>query len=297
MLKAIFKEIRIKQYTKNILVFAAALFAGNLTNIAVLEKIIIAFFAFCCVASAVYILNDIMDVEKDRQHPIKCFRPIAAGLIPLPMAWLLLLTFLIFALWLSRIVNLSLVGVIIFYFIMNVAYSLYLKHVVILDVMIIAIGFVLRAIAGVLASGTIVTTWFVVCIFMLSLFLALAKRRGELVRLNHTREKNKGRKVLKFYSEPMLNALLIAVLAISITSYTFFAMQGEREGTTLLAGLPSMMLTIPFVVYGMFRYVYLIDQYEQGEKPEDILIHDKPILWTCILFSFLVFIIRNGGIG
>lgn len=290
MLQAIIKEIRVKQYTKNLLVFAGALFAGDLTQPAIFLHVLLAFFAFCAIASTVYVLNDIMDVEKDRQHPTKRFRPIASGAIPMPMAHMMLVILLVLAFALAYAVNWALMAILALYFVMNIAYSMRLKHIVILDVMIIAIGFVLRAIAGVAAIGTPATTWFIVCIFMLSLFLALAKRRAELNLLQGTEKK---RKVLEEYSLPMLDALIVAVLAISITSYALFSMQ-TAEGQMFLPGLPDMMLTIPLVVYGMFRYIYLISK-GQGEKPEDILLHDTPILLTCVLYTAFVFLIRNLG--
>lgn len=290
MSKAIIKEIRVKQYTKNLLVFAGALFAGDLTELLIFIHVFIAFIAFCAIASSVYVLNDIMDVEKDRQHPVKRFRPIASGAIPMPMAYTVLTVLLILAFALAFAVNYGVMAILALYFVMNVAYSMRLKHIVIIDVMIIALGFVLRAIAGVAAIATPVTTWFIVCIFMLSLFLALAKRRAELMLLQGTERK---RKVLEEYSLPMLDALIVAVLAVSITSYALFSMQ-NANGQMFLPGLPDMMLTIPLVVYGMFRYIYLISK-GQGEKPEDILLHDTPILVTCVLYTVVVFLIRNIG--
>lgn len=286
MIKAILKEIRVKQYTKNMLVFAAPIFGGVLFKQDILTYTLLTFLAFSMMASAVYILNDIMDREKDRQHPVKRFRPIAAGIISLPFAWILFLLLLAVATGISIVVRPALSGLLLAYFVMNIAYSLKLKHVVIIDVMIIAAGFVMRAYAGVLALGLIASDWFILCIFMLSMFLALAKRRSEL--LLFLSDPSRQRKVLQDYSLELLNQMLSIVTAVSLTSYSLFALQADKAHNEI-----SMMMTIPFVIYGMMRYLYLIYIKGMGGKPEDVLLRDKGILWTCILFSFVVIFLRD----
>lgn len=286
MIKAILKEIRVKQYTKNMLVFAAPIFGGVLFKQDVLACTLLTFLSFSSMASAVYILNDIMDREKDRQHPTKRYRPIAAGLISLTFAWTLFLLLFAIAIGIAMVVRPALAYLLLAYFVMNIAYSLKLKHVVIIDVMIIAIGFVMRAYAGALALGLIASEWFILCIFMLSMFLALAKRRSEMMLFlsNPSRQ----RKVLQDYSLELLNQMLSIVTAVSLTSYSLFALQAGTAYNEL-----SMMMTIPFVVYGMMRYLYLIYIKGEGGKPEAVLLHDKGILWTCILFSFVVIFLRD----
>lgn len=286
MIKAILKEIRVKQYTKNMLVFAAPIFGGVLFKQDILTYTLLTFLAFSMTASAVYILNDIMDREKDRQHPVKRFRPIAAGIISLPFAWILFLLLLAGATGISMVVRPALSGLLLAYFLMNIAYSLKLKHVVIIDVMIIAAGFVMRAYAGALALGLIASDWFILCIFMLSMFLALAKRRSEM--LLFLSDPSRQRKVLQDYSLELLNQMLSIVTAVSLTSYSLFALQADKAHNEM-----SMMMTIPFVIYGMMRYLYLIHIKGMGGKPEDILLRDKGILWTCILFSFVVIFLRD----
>lgn len=286
MMKAILKEIRIKQYTKNALVFAAPLFGGVLLEWDVFFATVLTFIAFSLTASAVYILNDIMDREKDRQHPVKKYRPIAAGVIPVSFAWGLFALLLVGAGLLSMAVRPALGWLLLTYLVMNVAYSLRLKHVVLIDVMIVAAGFVLRAFAGVIAVGISASEWFILCVFMLSMFLALAKRRSEM--LLFLSNPSRQRKVLQEYSIELLNQLLAVVTAVSMTSYSLFALQADRDTNGF-----SMMMTIPFVVYGMMRYLYLIHNKGMGGKPEDVLLHDKGILWTCVLFALLVVFLRD----
>ena len=180
LLLSFIKEMRPKQYTKNIFVFVAPLFAGKLLQLDITSQAILAFIAFSCTASVVYIINDIVDRDKDRQHPTKCHRPIASGVLSIPSALLGSLILLCIAGYISYQLNTKLGGILIGYLIMNLAYSFKLKHIVIIDVLTIAIGFVLRAFAGVVATGVGATSWFILCIFMLSMYLALAKRRGEL---------------------------------------------------------------------------------------------------------------------
>jgi 4-hydroxybenzoate polyprenyltransferase len=274
------KELRPKQWTKNLLVFASAIFAGEFFNPNTFLNAFVAFVSFSLMASTIYIVNDIIDVEKDREHPEKCMRPIASGAISIPVAIVLgCFTFLI-SLVLAFIINYSLIGILGLYFIMNLSYSLRLKHVVIIDVMIIALGFVLRAMAGAVAVGGILTSWFILCTLALSLFLALGKRRHELELF--TDDPVRRRKVLNFYSIKLLDQLMTIVTAVLVMFYSMYAAdQGQ-----------VMMLTIPIVLYGVFRYYYLIHIEKSGGKPEDILLNDRHIFFTVILFGLSVVMIK-----
>lgn len=287
MLKNILYEMRCKQYLKNFFVFVSPLFAGKLLQADIAICAILAFVAFCCASSVVYIVNDIADREKDRQHPVKCRRPIASGALSVPNAVMCGVMLLAVALGISFYVRLELLGIVLAYLIMNLAYSFGLKHIVIVDVLIIAFGFVLRAFAGVAATGVGVTSWFVLCIFTLSLFLALAKRRGELVLLRH--ERGKQRKVLKNYSLVFLDQIMAVVCAIMLTSYALFA-QSASTGSGHSFG---MLFTVPLVMYGVFRYMFLVHMRGLGEKPEDVLVHDKHILGTVLLYVICVVLMRN----
>lgn len=239
MIKLILQEIRVKQYTKNVLVYAAPLFSGTLLVPDMLYRSTMAFVSFCLIASAVYILNDIMDREKDRQHPTKCHRPIASGKLSLPLAVGIFCALLLLGGGLSWIIRPGLTALLLSYFVMNIAYSVYLKHIVLIDVMIIAAGFVMRAFAGTIAIGVGASSWFVVCVFMLSMFLALAKRHSEMVLLSeHPRRQ---RRVLQDYSLELVNQLLTVVTAVTVTSYSLFAIQANDVAE------PFMLVTVPLV--------------------------------------------------
>lgn len=285
MLEYILQEIRLKQYTKNVLVYAAPLFSGTLLVPDMFCRSTLAFVSFCLMSSAVYILNDIMDREKDRQHPIKCHRPIASGKISLPLARGIFCALLLLGGGLSWLVRPGLTALLLSYFVMNIAYSVRLKHIVLIDVMIIAAGFVMRAFAGTIAIGVGASSWFVVCVFMLSMFLALAKRRSEMVLLSE--HPGRQRRVLQDYSLALVNQLLTVVTAITVTSYSLFAIQANDIAE------PFMLVTVPLVVYGIFRYLYLINIKGLGGKPEEVLLKDKGILCTCLIFFICIMVIRD----
>lgn len=285
MIGLILQEIRVRQYTKNVLVYAAPLFSGTLLVPDMLRRSTLAFVSFCLMASAVYILNDIMDREKDRQHPTKCHRPIASGNLSLPLAVGIFCALLLGAGILSWLVRPGLAVLLMGYFVMNIAYSVRLKHIVLVDVMIIAAGFVMRAFAGTIAIGVGASSWFIVCVFMLSMFLALAKRRSEMVLLSDNPSRQ--RRVLQEYSLELVNQLLTVVTAITVTSYSLFAIQADNVSE------PFMLVTVPLVIYGIFRYLYLINIKGMGGKPEEVLLKDKGILCTCLIFVICIMIIRD----
>lgn len=289
-MKSFIREIRPKQYTKNIFVFVAPLFAGKLLQAEILLQALLTFIAFSCTASVVYIINDIVDKEKDQLHPIKRHRPIASGELTVPSALLGALMLLCAAGYISYQLDTLLGGILLGYLIMNLAYSFKLKHIVIIDVFIIAMGFVLRAFAGVVATGVGATSWFILCVFMLSMYLALAKRRGELELLKN----NKGipRKVLENYSINLIDQIMAVVSAIMLTSYALFA-QSTSSGSDNLEESMTMLITVPIVMYGVFRYMFLVHIRGLGEKPEEILLHDRHILFTVILYILCIIFIRD----
>lgn len=273
--------MRIKQWTKNLLVFASAIFSGAILNPSTLIDAFLAFLSFSFMASTIYIINDIVDVEKDRLHPEKCHRRIASGAISIPAAIMIGIITFIIAIGLAYSINYSVILAVLAYFVMNLSYSLYLKHVVLIDVMIIAAGFVLRAVTGALAVDGVLTSWFILCTLGLSLFLALGKRRHELLLFKN--DPSNQRKVLNFYSVEMLDQLMTIITGVLIMFYSMYAASEE----------PAMMFTIPFVLYGIFRYYYLIHMKNAGGKPEEILLNDKHILATVILFAILVVVIKK----
>ena len=270
--------LRPKQWTKNILVFAALLFSVKVATWNMLLQSLAAFFLFCAVSGCVYIMNDYMDREADKKHPEKRFRPIASGQITPGRALLFGLLLLLGTVAGGWYLDFQFAGLLIIYFLVNIAYSYRLKHVVILDIMIIAFGFVLRAIGGGLAIGVPFTPWFLLCTMLLALFLAISKRRHELYLLNEG--KGKHRRVLEQYSPELLNQLNSIVTTAAIISYSLFTF---TSGRTI-----HLMWTIPIVMYGIFRYLYLIHLKGKGGKPEQVLLEDRHILFTVLLFAVTV---------
>lgn len=273
--------LRPKQWTKNLLVFAALIFSIKIVTVDMWLKCIAGFLLFCLVSGCVYVLNDYLDREADSRHPEKKHRPIASGKLnpkgALAFGFILLLGSLLLAFTLNPWFSLLLLG----YFLINIAYSLKLKHIVILDIMVIAFGFVLRAIGGGLVIDIAFTPWFLICTMLLALFLAISKRRHELYLLS----KNKGehRKVLEQYSPEFLNQLNSIVTTAAIMSYSLFTF---TSGHTI-----HLMWTIPLVMYGIFRYLYLIHMKGKGGKPEEVLLEDGHILSTVLLFAVMVVVI------
>lgn len=276
------KELRPKQWTKNILVFAALVFTIPNISPAMIYAALAGFFLFSFISGCVYILNDLVDLELDRQHPDKKDRPMASGELSPAVAVSLGLAVLAASLAASFYVSTAFAMVLIAYLLLNVAYSFYLKKIVLIDVMVIAAGFVLRAAGGAYIIDVPMTPWFIICIALLALFLAISKRRHELL-LFETRE-GEGRTVLNHYSAKLLDEMNSIVTTATIISYAFFTFTSGRS--------IYLMWTIPLVIYGIFRYLYLIHIENKGGKPDEILLEDKPILITVTLYALmLVFIL------
>ena len=280
--------LRPHQWTKNLIVFAAPVFAFSL-DWRSLSGSLLAFVLCCAASSSFYLLNDIADVKADRQHPIKCQRPIAAGQVKIPIALAMALALLTSALIISWGKSPALGITLIGYALLQVAYNLKLKRIPLLDILAIATGFVLRAYAGAAASGIVLSVWFIFCTAMLALFLAVEKRKAEL-RLLQIRG-GKTRAVLKSYSLNLLTRMESMVTTGAFMGYALWSSGPVVNG----ASTPWMMLTFPFVLYGIFRYQMLSDskeqidedfgdvnQHEQTERPEEILLTDLPILLTVV---------------
>ncbi|MFD3271640.1 decaprenyl-phosphate phosphoribosyltransferase [Paenibacillus dendritiformis] len=274
----LFVQLRPKQWVKNLLVFAALIFSIKISNLEMLYNSVIAFTLFCLVSSCVYILNDFLDREADSNHPIKKKRPMASGALNPYLALILGFLLLCLSLTFSYYLNIHFFLVLAVYFITNLLYSLRLKHIVIIDVMSIAAGFVLRAVAGGLAINVPFTPWFLICILLLSLFLAISKRRQEL--FLYVGNKEASRKVLRSYSTEFLDQLNSIVTTATIISYSLFTFTSNHT--------IYLMWTIPFVIYGIFRYLYLIHIEEKGEMPDKMLFEDKHILITVCLYAVSV---------
>lgn len=280
--------MRPNQWTKNFLLFAGIIFSQNISNIPMLLHAISGFILFCLISSAVYIINDINDVEKDKAHPIKRFRPIPAGLISIKFA-IILATFLaIISIALSFFINKSFGMYALVYFIMMVCYSIILKQVVILDILIIAIGFVIRASAGIeairyLGQDVPISPWFIACTLFLALFIAICKRRHELFLLNNNAIEH--RKVLEEYSPEFINQMVSVSTSATVISYALYTITGTKFGSE------KMVMTIPFVLYGVFRYLYLVYKKDEGGAPDVLIFKDKYLVINVLLWLITVCII------
>ncbi len=286
--------LRPRQWTKNLVVFAAPLFAFSI-NWESLGGSLLAFVLFCCASSAFYLLNDIADVQSDRRHPVKCQRPIAAGLVPIPRALGMAAVLLSSALIIGWLRAPALGAILIGYAILQISYNLKLKRTPILDILAIATGFILRACAGAAATGIVLSPWFLMCTAMLALFLGIEKRKAEL-RLLQIRGGNT-RAVLRRYSIPLLIRMVNLVTTGTVMSYALWSSGPIVQG----ASTSWMMLTFPFVLYGIFRYQLLSDPKERAgesdaglehtERPEEILLADRPMLITVIFWVITIFVI------
>jgi len=249
-------------------------------------KTLAGFALFCLLSSSVYILNDILDRESDRRHPLKSNRPIARGDIKISTAVVLFVILALLSLGLSYRLSPSFALTALVYFVLNLLYSLYLKHVVIIDVMCIALFFVLRAVAGAVVIGVEISAWLIVCTTLLALFLGFGKRRHELMLLDN--QATDHRKSLSEYSQYFLDQMISVVTASTVIAYAFYTLSPEVESKL---GTRHMDLTIPFVLYGVFRYLYLIHRKEGGGSPTQMLLNDKPILANIILWLISVVLI------
>lgn len=279
MLKALLRGLRPRQWIKNGFVFAALVFDGQLFALDPLLRTSIGFVLMCAASSAVYLMNDIVDLEADRQHPTKRERPIASGALPIELArvaaGVLLLASLIGGWLLAPWFGLIVLG----YLLLNGLYSHWLKHIPIIDVLAIAGGFLLRVGAGVsLITVERFSPWLYVCTLLLALFMGFGKRRAEIVLLAEAA--NSHRRVLDGYSLSLLDQLIQIVSALAIMSYSLYTFSAENLPENHL-----MMLTIPFVIYGIFRYLHLIQVEGKGGAPEELVLRDYPLLATLVLWA------------
>lgn len=285
MIKALMQTMRLKQWSKNIFIFGALVFDKKLFVLDHLFRTLAAFVMFCLLSSVIYIINDVGDIEKDRQHPIKRNRPLASGRLKPSVAMGAAAGILVVLLPLAFALDVGFGLIALAYLVNNVLYTFWLKDVVIIDVLSVAGGFVLRVGAGVVVIPTErFSPWIYVCMTLLALFLGFGKRRHELALL--TANANNHRRVLDDYSLPFLDEMMGVVTASTVMAYAIYTFSAE--------GLPpnhSMMLTVPFVLYAIFRYLYLIHVRGEGGAPEEILLSDRPFLLDVTLWGMLVVIL------
>jgi len=282
MLTALIKTMRPRQWTKNVFIFAALVFDKQLFKFDSFLRTLAGFALFCLISSCVYILNDIADVGADRQHPEKKNRPIASGKLPVSAAWIAEIVFVVIALAFSYLLAPAFCLVVAVYFLLNLAYSTSLKHIAILDVLIISAGFVLRVGAGVtLIHVERFSPWLYIVMFLLSLFLGFGKRRAELALLAN--DAGSHRKVLDGYTLPLLDQYILIVSGTTIVAYSLYTFSAPNVPEN-----HSLMLTIPFMVYAIFRYLYLIEVEHAGGTPEEILLSDRPFQISMFLWGISV---------
>ncbi len=275
----LFKSIRPQQWLKNLFIFAPLIFSENIFNRSMFLLSLLAFAVFCLLSGALYILNDLKDIEEDRLHPIKSKRPLAAGRLKKTQAIAAFVVLSFVSLLLAAMVNREFLWVCLVYFVLQIAYSFALKHVVILDVFIVASGFFLRVIAGAVAIQVQISPWLLICTTLLALFLALSKRRHEILLLDE--EAVNHRPILKEYSPYLLDQMISVATASTVIAYCLYTISGE---TIEKFGTNKLILTIPFVLYGIFRYLYLIHQKAEGGTPETLILKDRPLLFDVFLW-------------
>ena len=295
----IIKTIRPKQALKNLALTAPLVFSGNLFVPDKILSVIWAIVSFTFLTSAVYLINDIFDLPRDQLHPFKKNRPIASGSLPLPVALFVAVSCLMTAIILAYFHSFFFFLTVLAYFGLQIAYTLWLKHLIILDVMVIAIGFILRVYAGAFAINVHMNVWFLLCVVSLSLFLAVGKRRAELAVLTE-KAAPKHRKTLTFYSEDLLDSYLTMFASSAWMAYALFTFFTPppliAQRLPFWADLPQtlsgigkwLMLTIPVVIYGVMRYTNVIYQGSRAESPESVLLSDKALLGSVFLWGILV---------
>lgn len=304
------RTARPRQWLKNLSLFAAPMFAGKLFDADTFSLTFYAFISFCLLSSGSYFVNDVIDAPKDRLHPIKKNRPIASGRLSPTLALIVALVLTAVSLF----VGFSVVGTyfglsLILYMILQASYSLYFRNVIIMDSLVVATGFVLRVFAGGLASYTSISSWLALTTIGISLLLAFGKRRSEktiLAKYHASQGEMETRKTLRHYPDNLLDSMISMSAAYTIITYSLFVFQISPRGSTdvLLRILPSilkspkwMMLTIPLVIYGVARYLYVIYEKGEAESPERVLLSDKPLLFIVtlwgILTMFLVYLVPD----
>jgi 4-hydroxybenzoate polyprenyltransferase len=282
MLKALIKTMRPKQWTKNAFVFFALVFDKQLFFREPFLRTLEGFFLFCLISSTVYLFNDIADLEADQQHPEKKHRPIASGALPVNVAWVAAILLTVITISAGYFFSPVFAGILAIYLVINLLYSRWLKHVPVLDVLIIAAGFVLRVGAGaVLIVVERFSPWLYVVTTLFALFIGFGKRRAEMTLL----EKGAGshRKVLDGYTLPLLDQFITIVSGTTIVAYSLYTFSAPN-----LPENHTMMLTIPFALYGIFRYLQLIQTGHAAGSPDEVALKDRPLQVTALLWGLAV---------
>jgi 4-hydroxybenzoate polyprenyltransferase len=285
----VLRSLRPGQWTKNFIVFAGLIFSQKLLDREAEAGAVVAFIVFCLLSGVVYLVNDVRDREADRRHPIKSARPIASGQLPVRVAISTAVVLAAVALAAAAAVNRGFALVALSYLVLLVIYSASLKHLVILDVLTIAMGFVLRAAGGAVAISVPFSDWLLLLTLLLALFLALSKRRAELVALQGDAKLH--RRSLDEYSPYLLDQMISVVTASTLLAYAFYTISPD---TVQRFGTHRLLFTVPFPLYGIFRYLYLVHQRDGGGNPSDALLNDRPLLACVALWAATVIAILYG---
>jgi 4-hydroxybenzoate polyprenyltransferase len=289
LLHSVLRSLRAEQWAKNLLLFAGLIFGGRLRDVSSALIALSAFCAFCVLSSAIYLINDVVDREADRRHPLKSKRPVASGVLGVRAALIVACALLAAGLLAAAAIGARFLWVALAYVLLMVTYSIVLKRQVILDALTIAGGFVLRALGGATAVGVPFSHWLLLLTLLLALFLALTKRRAELVALGD--EAIRHRQSLAHYSPALLDQMIAIVTSSTILAYAFYAISPE---TIARFGTDRLLLTVPFPLYGVFRYLYLVYRRAGGGRPSEELFSDRPLLVCVGLWAMAVIFIIYG---
>lgn len=283
MIFALIEGMRPRQWMKNTFVLIAVVFGQRLYDMGAVIWSLGAFCIFCFLSSAVYLLNDVVDYEKDREHPTKRDRPIASGRLSKSVALGAALLFAVGGVGLSLTINTAFAALALSYLLLNLLYSFCLKHVVILDALMVALFFVLRAVAGAAAINVEISHWLLICTFLLALFISLSKRRHELVLLENNASAH--RASLTEYSAYLLDQMIGVVTASTLMAYILYTVDAR---TISVFGSDHLLYTVPCVIFGIFRYLYLIHQKGEGGNPDRILLSDRPFFINMLVWAGIV---------
>jgi len=292
-LMALLKTMRPKQWTKNIIIYAGLVFDGQLFDREPFLRVTLSFILLCLAASAIYIVNDLVDIERDRQHPKKRNRPLPSGQLPRSLATTTAVLIPVFSVGVALLYSPRYAAVLAAYIVLHVAYSLILKHVVLIDILTITAGYVLRVAGGVLVIEVArFSPWLYTCTALLALFLAIGKRRQELLSLGDNAANT--RPIFDHYNLPLLDDMLRIVTTSTLLAYILYTIEAP---SILLAGNNLAMITVPFVLYGLFRYLYLIHVKGEGSAPDEVVLKDRPLQLALLLwglsFVFILYVPRS----
>ena len=291
MFPSLIISMRPQQWIKNLLLFGPLIFSMNLFDVTMVTRTALAFIVFSLAGSAVYLLNDVVDVEKDKAHPVKRNRPIASGKLPIKIALVFMAVIGAGSLVLAWDLSQTLAYIIIIYMVNNLFYSFKLKHIVLIDVGSLSLGFVLRVFAGAAVIGVEASPWLIMCTILLSSFLGFAKRRHELVLLGENNTNH--RSVLEHYSPHLLDQLILISAASTVMSYALYTVNAK---TVAKFGTTNLIYTVPFILYGVFRYLFLIHNRKKGGDPAKVLLNDAPMVLNIVVWlSVCVYMVYKGG--